>query len=549
MRHMILLRWAVLLVLGLAWGTPAANAQAAGQSYPFSLPSGWEVSSNLVATPDGAIWFAESSFLTPTDPPVLVRISPTTGASTIALPASVQSVAGLAVTSDGSVWFTEAGRPSAIGRMQPSGALTQYPTVDAGFDEMGPGGIVVGPDGAIWFTVAAGIERVDMSGRLQFFPIPASEAPGQDLSPQKIAVGPDGALWFTTETNRIGRITTTGEMSLLWTPVALTGDLVAGSDGALWVSGGSGINPDAVQRITTQGVYSEVAVGTVPADLAPGPDGALWFDGPGIVGRVGSAGPTVVGGPGLAVGQMVAAGDGAMWLLGQRTLYRLAPGVVPTAPVPSVAPPPPALPLTSVAAGHSARGCRNLPRRAVRLQSTDEAVLYRIDGTAPFAFDRIDRYYGCLRATGRISVLGVGGGAPPELASLLRLAGHYAAYRNMDAGGDGPGGGGTDVVVVDLATARQTVNALATSDENASPLCAGTCDGQVTDLALGAGGTVAWISTEEDDQPGQSITLETPHGPVLLDDAQADDLSLRSIAAGRVSWRHPPDPTPHSAPI
>jgi virginiamycin B lyase len=74
-----------------------------------------------------------------------------------------------------------------------------------------------------------------------------------------IIKGPDGALWFTEQgdgqpgTSKIGRITTTGQISLFPTPTVQSGanNIVAGPDGNLWFTEpNTGVGN--IGRITTQ---------------------------------------------------------------------------------------------------------------------------------------------------------------------------------------------------------------------------------------------------------------------------------------------------------
>ena len=70
-----------------------------------------------------------------------------------------------------------------------------------------PQGVTLGPDGNLWFAELLGrIGRMTPSGDVTEFPTPTVGS-----SPQDIAAGPDGALWFTENgKNQIGRITTAG---------------------------------------------------------------------------------------------------------------------------------------------------------------------------------------------------------------------------------------------------------------------------------------------------------------------------------------------------
>src|SRR5437868_4044220 len=68
--------------------------------------------------------------------------------------------------------------------------------------------------------------------------------------PQGIAAGSDGNLWFTEfYDNAIGRITTSGTITLTPTPTANSGptDITAGPDGNMWFTEAIG----NIGRITT----------------------------------------------------------------------------------------------------------------------------------------------------------------------------------------------------------------------------------------------------------------------------------------------------------
>ncbi len=78
--------------------------------------------------------------------------------------------------------------------------------------------------------------------------------PGVD-APRSIASGPDGALWFTNGDRSIGRITTSGVITVyrsddIQGPQAI----VAGPDGAMWFTND---RDDSIGRITTSGVVTD----------------------------------------------------------------------------------------------------------------------------------------------------------------------------------------------------------------------------------------------------------------------------------------------------
>jgi streptogramin lyase len=85
-----------------------------------------------------------------------------------------------------------------------------------------PFGITTGPDRQLWFTEdeAEKIGRITTTGQLSEFPLPTARS-----MPAGITTGPDGALWFTEEQgNRIGRITTSGQLREVPLPNEPQGD-------------------------------------------------------------------------------------------------------------------------------------------------------------------------------------------------------------------------------------------------------------------------------------------------------------------------------------
>jgi virginiamycin B lyase len=108
---------------------------------------------------------------------------------------------------DGALWFTQQQR-NTIGRISTAGAVTEYGS-PAGLGT--PLNIVSGPDGALWFTEAVGsaIGRVTTAGQITTYQTPSSNS-----EPLAISVGGDGNLWFTeTAANAIGQITPGGQIS------------------------------------------------------------------------------------------------------------------------------------------------------------------------------------------------------------------------------------------------------------------------------------------------------------------------------------------------
>jgi hypothetical protein len=148
----------------------------------------------------------------------------TTGGSVsfFPLPTPGARAAFLAAGPDGALWFSEVAQRK-IGRIGTDGSITEFPVDGYPFD------IAAGPDGALWFAIQAAVGRITPAGAVTTFSAPAD--------PGAITAGPDNALWFTEfDANKIGRITTSGEITELAIPTANSGvsDITTGPDGNVW---------------------------------------------------------------------------------------------------------------------------------------------------------------------------------------------------------------------------------------------------------------------------------------------------------------------------
>ena len=213
---------------------------------------------------------------------------------------------------DGALWFTNDGGNS-IGRVTTAGVVHTHGGHGINF----PRGIAVRiPSGALWFTnpyTSGSIGRITTTGKVTMYTGPGISAP------QYIAAGPDGALWFTNDANNsIGRITTSGVVTNYTGPgISSPLGIVAGPNGGLWFTN-SGNN--SIGRITTAGVvtnYTGPGISS-PLGIVAGPNGAaLWFtnDGNNSIGRITTAGVvTNYTGPGISSPTGIAAGpDGRLW--------------------------------------------------------------------------------------------------------------------------------------------------------------------------------------------------------------------------------------------
>jgi virginiamycin B lyase len=108
----------------------------------------------------------------------VVRVTPDGQVTEFPLPGPADWVLDIVAGPDGALWFTEE-IANKIGRITTSGVLTEFPLPCARFF-CEPAGITVGRDGAIWFTDLAGVV-----GRISGGPL----ARLTELSPAKVWVG------------------------------------------------------------------------------------------------------------------------------------------------------------------------------------------------------------------------------------------------------------------------------------------------------------------------------------------------------------------------
>jgi virginiamycin B lyase len=236
---------------------------------------------------------------------------------------------GITVGPDGNIWFTESGGGPGIGRITPSGILTEFSTPTPSSE---PGVITSGPDGALWFTQSGAkqIGRCTTGADGGAPTVTEFAVPTANAGALGIVTGPDGALWFTEAlAGKIGRLILDADGGTV-TEFPIVGgspvEIVSGPDGALWFTDQG---QRAIGRITTSGAISEFASDTLstPWGITSGPDGALWFtelDG-NKIGRIttGSEGgsPTVTefalpvpsGGSSREMEGIVSGPDGALW--------------------------------------------------------------------------------------------------------------------------------------------------------------------------------------------------------------------------------------------
>ena len=202
------------------------------------------------------------------------------------VPVTGTSVNDLAPGPDGNVWF--AGNPSGgpggtIGFVTTAAKvkLFQLPAADGAAVA-----ITSGSDGGLWFLLASGdIGRISTSGAVSLFTPPAGTSFGGSGT---ATLGPDGNVWFTgadSSGDIVGRITPTGAVSEFATlqPGAQASGITAGADGNLWFNQ-SRLNScgygSGVGRVTPSGVLSDFYASCIDTNdqfnIVAGPDGNVW---------------------------------------------------------------------------------------------------------------------------------------------------------------------------------------------------------------------------------------------------------------------------------
>jgi streptogramin lyase len=245
---------------------------------------------------------------------------------------------------DGNLWFTYSG---SVGKMTPSGTVTNYPLTSEGYSNA----ITAGPDGNMWFTRQgeSKIGKITPAGTVTEYKLPAASRPFD------ITAGPnkENALWFTDfETGKIGKITTAGVI----TEWAIPGggravNLTVGPEGNVWFTsfakelliGKS--SQSKVGKITPAGVITEYEMPTfypTAESIVTGPDGNLWVtsgcDEPCDIWKVSPSGkmtayqkPIHATADGITVGP-----EGNLWFTTSQTLGRITTaGVITEGPLPA----------------------------------------------------------------------------------------------------------------------------------------------------------------------------------------------------------------------
>src|SRR6266851_4598679 len=260
----------------------------------FDLPSDVGGPYGIGAGPDGNIWLTTNALGQGRPDSILKVRADGTVTAFQAGTGTGQSGTGpehITAGPDGNLWFTEFWT-NRIGRMTPSGALTEFPIPTP---DSAPRGIVSGPDHAVWFVESGfnrtAIARITTSGVVTEFPIGGSSS--DQLQPTEIVAAPDGNLWFnqtrpSAPQGEVGRMSPNGAFTLFRFPKGSRPvGMAVGPDGNVWVTDPGG---NTITRMSPNGAFRQFALSRLnaqPLGITSGRDGHLWFTEGGAIASIG----------------------------------------------------------------------------------------------------------------------------------------------------------------------------------------------------------------------------------------------------------------------
>lgn len=261
---------------------------------------------------------------------------------------ALEEVRALAVGPDGTAWL---GGPGGLAAVRGPGDATLYRAPGLSHNDVTA--VAIGADG-VWFGTPKGADHLAPDGRLTH----VGAGPGglPDRRVHAIAIHDDGAVWFATS-GGLARRTPDGA----WTTFgptdgladAVVHDVAVAADGAVWCASGTVRQPtDRPARIgvSRRGLdsrwdhwgFDDGLPALTPVAVLPRRDGTVWVGFDPAVGYRGqpfgarnlarfdpATGWTRIAAPepvvrDSAVFDLAETPDGALWLLGNRGLSRLA---------------------------------------------------------------------------------------------------------------------------------------------------------------------------------------------------------------------------------
>ncbi len=235
-----------------------------------------------MAGPDGDVWFTETG-----TPDRIGRLSPSGRLTEFPLSTN-ESVSDLVAGPDGNIWFIQSSGPE-IGRITKSGSLTEFPLPSTGFQ---PSGIAAGPDGNIWIAGSDEVVRITPAGTATVFVAPPPPAAVNQVGFGMTApiAGPGGDSWFGTSIGYLGRMTTSGVVSYIPLPTTapfgtynIVSAMTAGRDGDLWFLADTAQHAEVVGHVAPDGTvtaFPKTTDANLQSMMTVGPDGNLWITQP-----------------------------------------------------------------------------------------------------------------------------------------------------------------------------------------------------------------------------------------------------------------------------
>jgi len=190
----------------------------------------------IAVGPDGNLWYTdEASGVFKFSPTSLEPLPCSSSSPAVGCEVSANAVApnDIVAGPDGAMWFTQSAGgnpkggqsyfPASIGRITTHGSYTSYPVPASARSVPDLDAITVGPDADLWFTESA-VNRIGEvtpkaeGPAVHEFALPTGDrlAPGVGssiTSADTIAPGPGGDIWFTEQgSNAIGVMSTSGAL-------------------------------------------------------------------------------------------------------------------------------------------------------------------------------------------------------------------------------------------------------------------------------------------------------------------------------------------------
>ncbi|HVZ39787.1 MAG TPA: hypothetical protein VHI13_10955 [Candidatus Kapabacteria bacterium] len=214
-----------------------------------------------IVGPGNAIWFGEFG-------PRIGKLTLPGNQVTEWTVTAAAITSSLLATPDGSVWY---GTDLTIGRITPGGQVQEYPIGNAGAFNL-----LLGPDGNVWFgcQFSAQVGKVTPAGQVSLYNT-------NDL-PMGLAFGSDNKLYVGQLSYFLSVVDLNGNVNNLPLTGAIPFPPHLGPDGNIWFSGNPYLSPGVspfIGCITPAGVLTEFQTSAYPNSFLNAPDGSAIYMG------------------------------------------------------------------------------------------------------------------------------------------------------------------------------------------------------------------------------------------------------------------------------